>query len=74
MFTGIIQAIIGTKFQINPLTVTLFSGSGPKAPPIAGEFSKLRAMIGKKCTFSINQYSCRLALEISGRDLSTLDA
>ena len=30
MFTSIIRTIIGTKFQINPLTITLFSGSGPK--------------------------------------------
>ena len=33
MFTSIIRTIIGIKFQINPLTVTLFSGSGPKVPP-----------------------------------------
>ena len=32
MFTNIIHTIISTKFQINPLTVTLFSGSGPKDP------------------------------------------
>ena len=32
MFTSIIRTIIGIKFQIDPLTVTLFSGSGPKAP------------------------------------------
>ena len=30
MFTSIIRAIIGSKFQIYPITVTLFSGSGPK--------------------------------------------
>ena len=29
MFATIIRTIIGTKFQINPLTITLFSGSGP---------------------------------------------
>ena len=33
MFTSIIHTIISTKFQINPLTVTLFFGSGPKKPP-----------------------------------------
>ena len=33
MFTSIIRTIIGIKFQINPLTVILFSGSGPKSPP-----------------------------------------
>ena len=33
MFTSIIRAIIGIKFQINLLTVTLFYGSGPKSPP-----------------------------------------
>ena len=32
MFTSIINRIIGTKFQINLLTVTLFSGSEPKSP------------------------------------------
>ena len=32
MLTSIIRTIIGIKFQINPLTVTLFSGSGPKSP------------------------------------------
>ena len=32
MFTGIIRTIIAIKFQISPLTVTLFSGSGPKSP------------------------------------------
>ena len=32
MFTSIIRTIIGIKFQIDPLTITLFSGSGPKAP------------------------------------------
>ena len=31
MFTSIISTIISTKFQINLLTVTLFSGSGPKS-------------------------------------------
>ena len=33
MFTSIMRTIIGIKFRINPLTVTLFSGSGPKSPP-----------------------------------------
>ena len=38
MFTSIIHTIISTKFQINPLTVTLFSGSGPKSfRPVADE-------------------------------------
>ena len=39
MFTSIIRTIIGIKFQINLLTVTLFSGSGPKASllPVAGK-------------------------------------
>ena len=32
MFTSIIRTIIGIKFQVNPLTVTLFSGSGPPLP------------------------------------------
>ena len=33
MFTSIIRTIISTKFQINPLTLTSFSGSGPKSHP-----------------------------------------
>ena len=32
MFTSIIRTMIGIKFQINPSTVTLFSGSGPPLP------------------------------------------
>ena len=32
MFTSIIRTIISSKFQINPLTVTLFSGSGSTSP------------------------------------------
>ena len=32
MFTSIIHTIISIKFQFNPLTVTLFSGPGPKSP------------------------------------------
>ena len=32
MFTSIIRTIIGIKFQINPLTVTWFSGSEPTSP------------------------------------------
>ena len=41
MFTSIIRTIIGIKFQIDPLTVTLFSGSGPKGPlsPVPGKIS-----------------------------------
>ena len=31
MFTSIIDTIIGSKFQINPITVTLISMSGPKS-------------------------------------------
>ena len=31
MFAIIIHTIIGAKFQTNPLTTTLFSGSGPKS-------------------------------------------
>ena len=32
MFTGTIRTIIGIKFQIDPLTVTLFLDPGQKAP------------------------------------------
>ena len=39
MFTSIIRTIIGTKFHINLLTVTLFSGPVPKSPlsPMPGK-------------------------------------
>ena len=43
MVAGVMHTIIGTKFQINPSPVTLFSGSGPKNP-VAGEFSKCRML------------------------------
>ena len=39
LFTSIIRTIISSKFKINPLTVTLFSGSGS-----AGEISKCRRL------------------------------
>ena len=47
MFTSIIRTIIGIKFHINPLTVTLFSGPGPKSPlsPVPGK-SKMQQVIG----------------------------
>ena len=48
MFSSMIRSIISTKFQINPLTVTSFSGSEPKRPPpppVAGEISKCRRLI-----------------------------
>ena len=50
MFTSIICTIIGIKFQINPLTVTLLSGSGPKSPPLprAWQNLKLQQVIGLK--------------------------
>ena len=34
VFTNIIRTIIGSKFQVDPITVILFSGSGPTLPPI----------------------------------------
>ena len=45
MFTSIIYTIIGTEFQINSITVTLFSGSGPKGgfPVVAETTRKLAA-------------------------------
>ena len=43
MFTSIIRTIIGTKFQLNPLTITLLSGQ-KAPPPIAGEISKCRRL------------------------------
>ena len=43
------RTIIGSKFQIDPITITLFLGAGQKAPPrpqphppVAGEISKSR--------------------------------
>ena len=50
MFTSIIRTIIGIKFQINPLTITLFSGSGPKSPPLprAWQNFKMQYVIGLK--------------------------
>ena len=46
MFTSIIRTIIGVKFQINLLTVTLFSGSGPKGPPSPPCLAKSQNAIG----------------------------
>ena len=42
MFTSIIRTIIGIKFQINPLTVTMFSGSGPKSPSLPRAWQNLK--------------------------------
>ena len=49
VFTIIIRGIIGSKFQIDRITVILFSGSGlksppPPPPPVAGEISKCRRL------------------------------
>ena len=38
------NTITGTKFQINQLTLTLFSESGPKSPPLAEKISKCRRL------------------------------
>ena len=48
MFTSIIRTIINTKFQINPLTVTLFSGSGPKTPR---SWRKLKNAVGYRVNY-----------------------
>ena len=55
MFTGMIRTIIGIKFQIDPLTVTLFSGSGPKSPllPRAWQDLKMQWVIGLKYLLAI---------------------
>ena len=42
MFTSIIRTIIGIKFQINPLTLTLFSGSRTKSPPLPRAWQNLK--------------------------------
>ena len=44
MFPSFMHTIISPKFQINQLTLTLFSGSGQK--PLAGEISKCRRLWG----------------------------
>ena len=36
-FTSFINSIISAKFEIYQLTLTLFSGSSPKRPPVADE-------------------------------------
>ena len=41
MFTSFMNVITSTKFQVNQLTLTLFSGSGPKRRPVADEISKV---------------------------------
>ena len=46
MFTSIIRAIIGSKFQIDPITVTLFSGSRPKKPPPPPVVAKSQNAVG----------------------------
>ena len=55
MFTSIIRTIIGIKFQIDPLTVTLFSGSGPKGLllPSAWQDLKMQWVIGLKYLLTI---------------------
>ena len=44
MFISIIRTIIGSKFQIDPVTVPVFLGPDQKAPPVAGEISKCRRL------------------------------
>ena len=47
MFTSTIRTIICSKFQIDPITVNLLSGSGPKSPPPplwAGKIAKCRRL------------------------------
>ena len=47
MFTSIIRTIISTKFQVNPLAITSFSESGPKAlPPSPHELAKSQNAVG----------------------------
>ena len=54
MFTSIIRTIIGIKFQIDQLTVTLFSGSGPKSPlPRAWQDLKMQWVIELKYLLTI---------------------
>ena len=47
-FTCVIRTIIGTKFQINRLAITLhlFSGSGPKSHPSPRSWRNLKIAVG----------------------------
>ena len=81
MFTSIIRTIIGIKFHINSLTVTLFSGPGPKSPlsPVPGKSQnavgdrvKIPADIQAYCMklgIRLYIYSCYKASSISSPHL-----
>ena len=55
MFTSIIRSIIGAKFQISPLTITLFSRSGPKSPPPPSQLAKSQNAVAYK----VKSFGCR---------------
>ena len=48
MLTSIIRTIIGTKFQLNPSIINLFSGSGPTPPPPPRQLAKSQNAVGYK--------------------------
>ena len=56
MFPSIIYTIIGSKFQINPLTVTLFSGSVPKSPPPPQQLGKSQNVVGYKSASNVSMH------------------
>ena len=56
MFASIVCTITGTKFQINPLTVTLFSGSWPESPlPRSWRNLKMPLVIGLILTYGTSK-------------------
>ena len=79
MFTGIIRAIIGSKFQIDPITVTFFLGPGQKAPlppspsplppPPSGSWRNLNAVGSRDNCEEWFQHSCQ---ELETEDFSEI--
>ena len=56
MFASIIRIVIGSKFQIDPITVTLVSGSGPKSPPLLAK-SKNAVGYGVNAFYSLKYHN-----------------
>ena len=57
MFASVIHTIIGTKFQINPLIITLcvWAKKPPPPPSVAGEISNCPQVIGLNSAFPVTQ-------------------
>ena len=66
MFTSIIRTIIGTKFQINPLAISLFYGSGPKSPSVAGEISEAFGLdiSARQSILSMTKTNCSFNMKV----------